>query len=181
MTQKLRQGTAVSVVIQGVVEADALTPAVLSLAATDIGITRNGVFSGTKNDTSLSENIYDKGLGITFNAVDTADICMFDVEVLGNTTIMPIFKSFEVVSQAKFDADIAGPVTVALLDASLATFFDGVTYTYAQSLLISDCWSRGTIASDETLLTGTITLGAVVISYTFTTAGAREITGIAGV
>ena len=184
MTQKLRQNTAVTVTIDGVILADGLTPAdALTIVQTDITLTKNGAFIGSKNESSGSANISPKSYAVLLDATDTDTLGRLKIDLANNDTIPPVYANFEVVSQAKYDADIVGPVTVALLDASLATFFDGVTYTYAQTQLISDCWSRGLVArvtGDDTSGTGTITLAGVVISYTYA-AGSREVTGITGV
>lgn len=150
--QKLRQGTAATVTIDGVVLADGLTPAdALTIVQADITLTKETVFAGAKNEASGSLLSGSKTYAVSLDATDTDTIGVLKIDLANNDTIPAVWKEFEVVPQGKYDGfhsanpswDVAitGSITDAAAGAgSIAKVGNTttITYTYDQTGTVRD-------------------------------------------
>ena len=184
----LRQNTAVTITLSGVVEADGITPEdSLTINQANVHLSKNGGTLAQKSDATVSPTVGSKSYAVTLAAGDTDTVGMLDISLVGFDTIPAVWKSATVLEEAVYDLQFASgatgysTLTQAQVDSSIASFFDGISgYTYEQRQQIEACWSRGVITVDNTLLTGTAVLDGVTVNYTFTTEGNRTITSITG-
>ena len=182
----LRQNTAVTITLSGVVEADGITPEdSLTINQANVHLSKNGGTLAQKSDATVSPTVGSKSYAVTLAAGDTDTVGMLDISLVGFDTIPAVWKSATVLEESVYDALFAsgatGYSTLDTADLDTALTVSGETLeTWANFLMTP---ARGDITDAGDGSSSTIVHNGYTITYTYTADASnlnRTVTGEVG-